>query len=337
MHAAVKDSLVVSRYHPLLVGLHWGLAVFILAALALGALKMAPMSNDNPMKYEALRAHMTGGLAILLLMSVRLAIRNLTLHPAEVTTGSAPLDKLAHLSHRTFYVLIIAMPVTGLIMAFQTDIVGILVGGHPPLPPDFWAFPFRTLHWLLSRALIGLIGLHLAGVAYHTFFRSDHLLRRMGFGARRQTATTDPPSLALQRISPWLSRLVLLFATVLFTLIGQKFVLDPAGAVREAGIALNTQLALTTVRASFGAFPLGCATVLLTCLLSNRRVRLGLWFNLILIGVVLLVRLYGIALDGTLAENQRVLTAEAVLLSITLIALALDAVAQRPNQLTGSR
>src|SRR3974377_1973837 len=58
----------VSRYHPLLVALHWALAVLIMAALALGALVMVKIANSDPMNLEALRSHMTGGVLILLLM-----------------------------------------------------------------------------------------------------------------------------------------------------------------------------------------------------------------------------------------------------------------------------
>ena len=41
---------LVSRYHPLLVALHWILAMLIIAALALGALVMVKIPNTDPMK-----------------------------------------------------------------------------------------------------------------------------------------------------------------------------------------------------------------------------------------------------------------------------------------------
>src|SRR5215475_14039471 len=94
----------VSRYHPLLVTLHWLLAVLIIAALALGAFVMAPTPNTDPMKLEALRSHMLGGSVILVLMLVRLAVRSRTAQPAPARTGRAILDRLAWASHRLFYV-----------------------------------------------------------------------------------------------------------------------------------------------------------------------------------------------------------------------------------------
>lgn len=314
------SSPIVLRYHPLLVALHWVIAALLIAALSLGALKLAPLANTDPMKYEALRAHMAGGLVLLMLMLLRLATRRLTLGPAAAATGSAALDRLAFISHRAFYALIIAMPVTGLILAIQSGSISILAGAHPALPTTFWEWPVRSAHWMISRALMALIALHLAGVLFHTFVRRDRLLRRMGFGKRLQaTSDTEVPRVpALQRISFWLTRIVLMLGTVLFTMIGAKFVLDPVGAVRDAGIVLTTPMALTTVRASFGAFPLACALVILTCLVAVRRQRTGLWFMGVLIGVVLAVRFFGIHADGTLHENERVLTAEAVLFILTV-------------------
>src|SRR5215469_6709225 len=71
----------VSRYHPLLVALHWLLAFLTIAALALGALVMAKIPNTDPMKLEALRSHMIGGTLILVMMLVRLVLRTRTEHP----------------------------------------------------------------------------------------------------------------------------------------------------------------------------------------------------------------------------------------------------------------
>ena len=56
-----------SRYHPLLVALHWLLAVLILAALAVGFLALANMPNADPAKIAVLRWHMAGGMLILAL------------------------------------------------------------------------------------------------------------------------------------------------------------------------------------------------------------------------------------------------------------------------------
>ena len=185
----------VSRYHPALAALHWLLAVLIVAALALGALVMAKLPNNDPMKMEALRSHMAGGALILFLMLARLVLRARTTHPAAAATGSALLDKVAWVSHRMFYSLVIAMAATGTVLAVQAHLFDVLFGGHGALPPDLWIYPVRTLHYVVSRVLVVLIALHIAGALYHAFFLRDGLLRRMGFGKRTLAPAPVVPDL----------------------------------------------------------------------------------------------------------------------------------------------
>jgi cytochrome b561 len=184
-----------SRYHPVLVALHWALALLIIAALALGTLIMAKMPNSDPMKIEALRSHLAGGVLILLLMVVRLVVRMVTRHPASASTGAPSLDRLAWVSHRAFYVAVLAMAGSGIIMALQADLPSIIFGRGGALPADFWAFPVRSVHYLVSRLLMALIVLHITGALYHTLILRDGLMSRMLFGRRREAATDSMPTL----------------------------------------------------------------------------------------------------------------------------------------------
>jgi cytochrome b561 len=174
----------VSRYHPVLVAMHWLLALLITAALALGALVMARIPNADPTKIEALRAHMGGGILIVSLMLLRFAIRTLTRRPAAADTGSAKLNALAAISHGALYVLVLGMGLSGVFMALQAGLFDVVFGGRGRLPPDLWVFPVRTVHYAFSRLLMALIVLHITGAIYHTFVRRDGLLRRMWFGRR---------------------------------------------------------------------------------------------------------------------------------------------------------
>ena len=72
----------------------------IAIALALGALVMVNMPNTDPMKLEALRSHMSGGILILVLMLIRLFVRMRTRHPAAATAGNPLLDRIGWASHR---------------------------------------------------------------------------------------------------------------------------------------------------------------------------------------------------------------------------------------------
>lgn len=186
----------VSRYHPLLVALHWILAALIVAALTFGALKMVNIPNSEPMKLVALRSHMSGGVLILLLMLVRLFVRTRTTHPAVASTGTPMLDRMAWASHRLFYVAVLGMAGSGIFMAIQTGLPAIVFGSGGALPVDFWIFPVRTVHYLFSRLLMALIALHVAGALYHTLILKDGLLRRMFFGRRVLPTTDSAPTLS---------------------------------------------------------------------------------------------------------------------------------------------
>ena len=64
----------MKRYHPLLVSLHWLLAVLILFSLFAGSNILADMPNDNPDKIAILKVHIISGLVILVLMLLRLFV-----------------------------------------------------------------------------------------------------------------------------------------------------------------------------------------------------------------------------------------------------------------------
>ena len=182
----------VSRYHPALVVLHWGLALLITAALALGALGLAKIPNTSPMKLEALRSHMTGGIIILALMLARLAVRMRSAHPPPARAGHRLLDRLAWASHRLFYVTVIAMAGSGIIMALQTGLFDTVFAGRGQIPADFWIFPIRSVHYVLSRLLMALILLHVAAALYHAVILRDGLLERIFVGRRLIDAKPIP-------------------------------------------------------------------------------------------------------------------------------------------------
>jgi cytochrome b561 len=174
---------LVTRYHPILVALHWILAVLLMIALAGGALVLVKIPNTDPVKVDALRSHLIGSSVLVVLMLVRLLVRLRTDHPAPPSTGSSPLDGVAWVSHRPLYAAVIGQGVSGWIMALQTGLPhAVFHGGF--LPADFWVYPIRSVHYVISRTLIALISLHVMGAIYHSLFLRDGLLKRMFFGRR---------------------------------------------------------------------------------------------------------------------------------------------------------
>src|SRR5689334_18231540 len=79
----------------------------------------------------------------------------------------------------------------------------------------------------------------------------------------------------LLRFSPWINRLVLAAATLIFTMISLRYIIDPVRASAATGVSLNSGLAVTTTRVGFGGFPLAFAIFSLVCLFSTRRLQVG--------------------------------------------------------------
>ena len=115
-------TALVSGYHPLLVTLHWLLAVLIIAMLCIGFLVLAPMPSTDPQKIGILLVHMSIGMAILALMVARFIVRIRTSRPADATTGHPRLDRLAPIIHYGFYVLVLLMVGSGYATAILAGI-----------------------------------------------------------------------------------------------------------------------------------------------------------------------------------------------------------------------
>ncbi len=183
----------VSRYHPLLVALHWLLAVLIIAALAVGFFGLAPMPNADPRKIAVLRLHMAGGMLILALTAVRFIVRLRTTHPPAAMTGHSIPDRMAPIAHYGFYVLVVLMVATGYATGILAGLPAIVFGGSgDPLPATFAAYPTLTAHGYVAALLAGLIVLHVLAAVYHQVVKGDSLFRRMSFG-RRVADPSAPP------------------------------------------------------------------------------------------------------------------------------------------------
>lgn len=178
-------TALVSRYHPLLVTLHWLLAVLIVAMLCVGFFLAAGMSNNDPQKIGVLLLHMAGGMLILALMALRLIVRLRTSRPPNATTGYPRLDRLAPITHYGFYVLVLLMVATGYATAILARLNrSVFQGSGDPLPPDFAVYPTFVVHATLAALLAGFVILHVLAALFHQFVLKDGLLRRMLFGQR---------------------------------------------------------------------------------------------------------------------------------------------------------
>jgi hypothetical protein len=126
------------------------------------------------------------------------------------------------------------------------------------------------------------------------------------------------------KLSPWLSRLIILAVASLFTMISLKFVFNPQQAAADSGIIIQPGLGFTNTRAGFGGFPLGFAAILVFCLFSARRLLAALSSIVTVATVILAVRLYGAAQDATFGLSAHLLIPETALLIIALLGVVME-------------
>jgi hypothetical protein len=112
-------------------------------------------------------------------------------------------------------------------------------------------------------------------------------------------------------------------------MIAARYILHPVESAAAVGMVFSSALGMTIARVGFGGFPLACSLFTLSCLVSRRRVFTGLTFVATVLGVVLGVRLFGMAIDGTVRENMHLVRAETIMLVLFAIAIFLESVRRR--------
>lgn len=209
------------RYHPALVALHWLIAILIFGAFFLAQGNEGererfrpgegnfppgqgfqqgnppgqgfppggfPREGGNQSIFSTIGIHMILGIAVLVLLVVRLIVRWVTKRPAWASTGIKLFDWVGELTHFGLYLLTFAMVITGIILADQRGILARTFGiGSTPTPGSFRrsGFSLGFFHGGVWTLLILLIALHIGAALYHQFIVKDNLLGRMWFG--RQT------------------------------------------------------------------------------------------------------------------------------------------------------
>jgi len=160
---------------------HWVMAALIFAQIALGL--TAVSWHISPTKLNLLVWHKSVGLLILALLALRLLWR--LSHRAPELPWEMPLWERAgaHLSHFLLYALMIALPLTGWVIASASN-VPFRIFWTIPLPaitaPDKAVEDlFATIHgWLVTLLALVLIA-HIGAALRHHYVKRDTVLSRM--------------------------------------------------------------------------------------------------------------------------------------------------------------
>ena len=166
------------RYGGLVVAIHWTSAALILSQLWLG-FTFDDLPRGTPERAELFLWHKTIGVAILLLALARLALRLIDAPPPYPADFPKWERRVAVWNHRAFYVLIIALPLTGLAAVSKRA-----EGGMTELLGGLW-FPVLPIpaiggaHEMLAYATIGLLVIHVLAALKNQFVNRGPVAGRM--------------------------------------------------------------------------------------------------------------------------------------------------------------
>ena len=191
-----------SRYTKTAIILHWLIAIFIALMFGLGWF-MADLPKEAPkqLAYDLFdlgvytwqlaeeasprtfyfNLHKSLGLTVLALIGLRVLWRITHTPPAALSSYKAIEKKVATATHHSLYLLMLAVPVTGLIMAINSKYgvkwfgIDVIAGLDNKPVRDF----FECTHEFVGIVLLVLIGIHLLGALKHKFIDKDDTMSRM--------------------------------------------------------------------------------------------------------------------------------------------------------------
>lgn len=195
-------KISTSRYTKTAVVLHWLIALCIFGMFALGwfmsdipkeAAKQSAFDLFNWGVYtwnvpEAVsprsfyfNLHKSFGVTIIGLIIIRILWRITHKPPAMLASYKVMERKLATGAHHLLYLLMVAMPVSGLIMAIYSK-YGVKWFGVPfikGLDNEAMRLVFKNAHGLIGYILFAMIAVHILGAIKHKIVDKDETMKRM--------------------------------------------------------------------------------------------------------------------------------------------------------------
>ncbi len=152
--------------------LHWLMAAMLILQWATG-------EWDDLL---GVRFHVSLSVIVLLLALFRLGWR--VTHKAPGRAGPVTLpDRIAGLVHGLFYVVMVALPITGIVWRQArekaVDVFGLFSLPQFVEPSKELAKQMHDLHELGATVFLVLLGLHVLGVLKRVFIDQDDTLKRM--------------------------------------------------------------------------------------------------------------------------------------------------------------
>ena len=193
-----------TRYTKTAVFLHWLIAIGIFAMFALGwYMSDLPKEAPKQMAYDLFdwgiytwqlteevsprsfyfNLHKSIGISIFALIIIRLLWRFTHKPPALLSSYKAIERKLATYAHYLLYVLMLALPFSGLKTAIYSKYgvkwfgMNFIAGVDDKMVRDF----YKEAHEIIGIIVLVIIAIHILGALKHKFIDKDETLKRMSF------------------------------------------------------------------------------------------------------------------------------------------------------------
>lgn len=173
-----------TRYGAVAIALHWAMAALIIGLCAVGLYMTAlPDAGFDTRKVWLTIYHKEFGVLALVLATIRLAWNAGAAQPQPLAGVAEWQNVAGRFVHYCFYGLMVALPVTGLLMSSAAAIPVSFFGLFylPDLVPrdDRLFRELVAVHHLLGYALLLFLALHVGAALRHHFTLRDDTLTRM--------------------------------------------------------------------------------------------------------------------------------------------------------------
>lgn len=166
-------------------GLHWLIAILILAMLAIGFYAAEVVGLRSPEGFQWIQRHKSLGILVLAVVLVRILWRLQGTVPALPGHVQSWERVAARGVHFLLYFLMLAMPLTGWAVVstsssgLKTEIFGLFTLPHLLGPDKVLHGLFEEVHELLAFTLLAVVAVHVAAALKHHFIDRDDVLKRM--------------------------------------------------------------------------------------------------------------------------------------------------------------
>lgn len=171
----------ITGYSKTAIGLHWIIALLIVAAFGLGLIMTDKPFSPTILKYYSW--HKWLGVTVFAFAVIRVLWR--MTHAAPALPSSMPKwqQLAAHGLHWALYALIFIAPLSGYFYSLAAGVPVVYLGLFPlPVlidPNPTLAEPLQALHSFSVYLMAALVGLHVLAALKHHFIDHDGVLARM--------------------------------------------------------------------------------------------------------------------------------------------------------------